>query len=310
MAARGVYKLTMKNLIAPPLAVRLIGYQEADRDWLQGMLDAPSRADSRYRILAEDNLRDPDFLLVNAAHPQAIAMLERLQPSAVRPALLLGAAGSDSGHASLSWPASSVGLHAAIAQLLARRAEVLSGLPAHARVPVPERRRHLDGSAIRMSPGEWKRHRRDRTPGDIVVLDDGRDLAAMLGRLVRPRHLKVQRVNNEAAAAIACAAAPVRLLLVSLPAADVDPYRLCAGVKAQSAGAPSAGAPSAAAPSVVFLVADQQDYRVDPARRAGCDGFLDRPLEPTQLISLVEKFLPDGGAGRVVVGGGSGGRIV
>lgn len=263
--------------------MRLIGFRDDDHEWIQAMLDDPAGTPGRYRVLMEDNLRDPDLFLVNLAFPHAMAMLERLQPAALRPALLLGATPPQTvRYPVLNWPASSAGLQAAMTKLLAQRALALSGLAAHDRVPVPERRRRIDFAMEEMSRIEWMLYRRRPMPGDIVVLDDARDLTSSIMRLVKPRRLKVQRVNNEAAAVIACASAPVRLLLVHLPAAGVDPYRLCADIKA--------GSPDA--PSVVFLIGSQEDYRMDRARRAGCDGFLDRPLTSTQLLSLIEKFLP------------------
>jgi CheY-like chemotaxis protein len=294
MAHDADYNGSMKNTVllpvAPParspLAVRLIGFHDDDHEWLQAMLDDPPGTPGRYRVLIEDNLRDPDLFLANVAHPHAMAMLERLQPAALRPALLLGATPPQAvRHPVLNWPASSAGLQAAMANLLAQRRLALSGLAAHDRVSVPERRRRVDFAMAGLSRVEWMLYRRRPMSGDIVVLDDARDLTSTITRLVRPRRLKVQRVNNEAAAVIACVSAPVRLLLVHLPAADVDPYRLCADIKA--------GSPEHA-PSVVFLVESQGDYEVDRARRAGCDGFLDGPLTSTQLLSLMQKFLPAG----------------
>lgn len=270
-----------------PFAVRLIGFPEHEALAIGVHLAGAGRrpdAGCSYFRLEDDNLQDPDLFIVNADEPKAMVALNYLGPSNLRPALLVGATPPDSSHTSYSYvpkPIHAERLIPALDQLVGRRADALSRLEASDIVTVPERRRR-DRSESDGTPADYAHLRRPPVNGGVVIVDKDAALADYMTELLSRRQVSVHWVADEIAAVALCRRQKVSLVMVNTSTPGIDPYRLCETIKRGVADRIT----------VIFLVGTNFSYDQTRAHNTGCDGFLNKPLTSTLVVSVMKKFLP------------------
>ncbi|MGI4846736.1 MAG: hypothetical protein ACRYGK_01145 [Janthinobacterium lividum] len=264
-------------------AVRFIGFTPAQIDIIDHTLRSREGSSKpSYQRLAKDNLQDPDLFLIDATQVVDAAALRGMGVSPARPALLVGS-GKDRAlpapvfHGRLDSPSLLLGLDRVVKQ----RGEVLARLPAAPLVSIPERRqRERLGSAA--ATRQFERIRRTPLGGGILVVEASRELADHVGAMLAARQVPVMCVASEDAACEHCRSQRIALVVINTATDGVDAYRLCAAIKALMA----------ARVKIVFLLDPMFDYDPQPARRAGCDGFLQTPLTHESVASLLKRFLP------------------
>ncbi|KQV90913.1 hypothetical protein ASD15_02315 [Massilia sp. Root351] len=280
-----------------PFAVRLIGFAGAQADALAAALGRTPPGGPAYFCVSADSLQEPDLLLVNGADLKALAALATLSPGDVRPALLLGAAAPALAPAypSLPLPCDDDSLHAELARLVERRADALARLAGTGRPPPAERRTRArldldltDPSdyAVQRSPAEDRR-------GAVLVVDRNARFSQHIGKLLKPWDVATLWASDEPSALAACAdapqmLAPVAVVLVNTSLAGIDPYALCAALRAQGG---VAGGVAVRAPDVIFTVSRGYPYDSARARAAGAAGLLDKPVSDPTLRAVLMKLM-------------------
>lgn len=278
-----------------PFAVRLIGFPAAQAESLAEALRAAPQASPgpAYFCLSGDSLQEPDLIIANGSDLKALAALAALSPGDVRPALLIGAPGMELPYPNLRLPYDDDSLYAELAQLVERRADALARLAGTGLPPLPERRgsERLDFDltdpahyAAMRSPG------RDRR-GAVLVVDRNARFSQHVAKLLKPYNIPSLWASDEASALAACAdapqmLAPVAVVLINTSLAEIDPYALCAALRAQG-GAVERGDQ----PAVVLLVSRGFRYDGARARAAGAAGLLDKPVSDPTLRAVLKKLM-------------------
>jgi CheY-like chemotaxis protein len=269
-----------------PFAVRLIGFSPEEETLFESGFAAGQGKGYRYFRLDPDNLQDPDIYVANAENLAALVTLADVQPSAVRPALLVGVPVVDLPYPRVARPLNRHLLFDAIDDLVERRTEALARLEASDIVAVPERRRRPRLDVDLTDPAEYERMRA-KVPenGVVLVVDRAPALSDYLSDLLARQNVPVLWRSDEEGAADACKAREVAVVLINTSTPGVDPYRLCRAIKGKDAPVKTA---------VILLVSQPFVYDAEQGRLAGADGFLSKPLASHHLISVLKKFLPLG----------------
>ena len=266
-----------------PFAVRLIGFSDAETDKLSLALHAEQGRGYSYIHLLDDNLQDPDLFLVNADELRALARLSYVQPSDVRPALLIGAPAIDLPYACLPRPIQLKRLFDELDGLIEKRADALSRLEASGVIKVAERRRRERLDIDLTDPTVYRQMRRVPIDGGVLVVDKSAMVADYLKGVLSRHGVAVAWVNDETAAVNHCGRNKVSIVLINTSTPNIDPYRLCQTIKRSN---------SVQKTSVIMLTGKPFIYDAMRARCAGCDGFLNKPLAPHHLLTALKKFLP------------------
>lgn len=280
-----------------PFAVRLIGLPEAQAEALASALCGAPAAGPTYFCLSGDSLQEPDLIIANGGDLKALAALAALSPASapgagpadVRPALLIGAPDMELPYPNLRPPYDDDSLYAELAQLVERRADALARLAGSGLPLLPERRgsERLDFDltdpaqyAAMRSPGKDKR-------GAVLVVDRGARFSQHVAKLLKPYNIPSLWASDEASALAACAdapqmLAPVSVVLVNTSLPGMDPYALCAALRAQGGEQP---------PAVVLLIGRSFSYESARARAAGAAGLLDKPVSDATLSAALKKLM-------------------
>jgi len=271
----------MTDVVISPYAIRLLGFASREAAVIDALLASQQDSRFRYFCLHEDDLQDPDLYCVNADDVKALATLADLLPSDARPALLIGVGSSASPHACIERPIRLPELLSALDNLMHKKIIALARLAASGAVLVPERRRGSRVPSRLGNPELYLRLRRPRVSGDVLIVDKNPMLSQYAGKLLARPGIAVEWANTEAAVVEHCMRDQTALVIVNTSTPGIDPYALCASIKA------GARKPR----SVIFLVGRSFDYDAERARQAGCDGFLSKPLNGARLASALKKCL-------------------
>jgi CheY-like chemotaxis protein len=265
-----------------PFAVRLIGFGPEEAAVIGESFVREQNRAYRYFRLPEDSLQDPDLFLANANEWKALVALSYLGPSDVRPVLIVGSPDVELSYPRVSRPIHWPDLFAALDKLVVIRADALSRLEASDVVTVPERRRRDRLDLDLTDPSEYSRMRRPPLQGGVLVVDKNSALADYVAELLARHHVPVNWTDDEASAVASCKQQKISMVITNTSTPGIDPYRLCHTIKTEVAERVT----------VIFLVGKSFAYDTEQARRAGCEGFLSKPLTSNHLISALKKFLP------------------
>ena len=273
-----------------PFAVRLIVFSVIEAKFIESIFAEEQERGYGYCRLMEDNLQDPDLYLANASDLRALASLSELHPSAIRPALLVGAPGLTLPYPSISRPLQADELLKTLDKLIEQRADALSKLEASDIITVPERRRRERLGVDLTDPSVYERMRRTPVQGGVLVVDKSPALRDFLNGILTRKNMDVEWVDNEEVAASVCRQRKISTVLINTSTPNVDPYRLCEMIKKWNPDEKT---------TVIFLVGKNFSYDPTRARHVGYDGFLNKPLASHHLLTALKKFLPlSGSAGK------------
>jgi CheY-like chemotaxis protein len=265
-----------------PFAVRLIGFAPEEAAVIDAYFAQKREQGYGYFRLPEDNLQDPDLFLANADDWKALVALSYLGPSDVRPVLLVGSPDVELPHARVPRPIRWRDFLTALDKLIEKRADALSGLAASDVVTVPERRRRDRLDLDLTDPSDYMRMRRSPVRGGVLIIDKNAVFSEYVAELLARRNVPVDWASNEPSAIDLCKRQKISVVMINTSTPEVDAYRLCKAIKTDAAESAT----------VIFLIDKTFIYDQGEARRVGCDGFLNKPLNNHHLISALKKFLP------------------
>jgi CheY-like chemotaxis protein len=265
-----------------PFAIRLIGFCAQETAIIEQMFAENGERGFTYFSLPEDNLQDPDIFLANADEEKALIALSYLSPSTLRPALLVASANHDYAYPHVARPVKAGVLLAALDALVEQRADALAELEASDIVTVPERRRKQRIFNGNMLPEDFVHLRRRPVNGGVLVIDRNPAFRDYVAELLGNRNIPVAFASTEADALLQCKRQKISVVLVNTSLAEIEPYRVCEGIKSQIADRVT----------VIFLVGGPFAYDQSRARSVGCDGYLAKPVTSKNILSALKKFLP------------------
>lgn len=265
-----------------PFAVRLLGFEPAEHAQIAAMLDLAPAHGPGYVPLHEDSLQEPDLFVANGSRIEALAALAACNPDPMRPALAIGAALPELCAACVERPLDMRVLLAELARLVDLRAEAIARRSARGLPTVPERRRRQRPDLDLSDPSRYLAQRKEPPDGAVLIVDKGASLRDHVSRLLGGRKRAVEWTDCAAAALRLCDETPVAVVLVNTATPNIDPYGLCASIKAL---------PNAQRTAVVFLVGGTFGYDTVRARSVGVRGLLDKPVADRHLAGALKKLL-------------------
>jgi CheY-like chemotaxis protein len=262
----------------------LIGFNEQDADLFQAYFELEQDKENgiTYFCLSEDSLQDPDLLIVNADDVRALARLSSLNPSALCPALLIGTPFAQMPFVCLARPIRWEQVFAELAQMLEKRAKLLTHLSAADRVSVSNRRRRERLDIDLTDQADYIKMRRAPSRGGVLVIDRNGSFADRLNEVMTRYSVVVDWVDTEEAAIDVCGHVPVSVVMINTSMTEIDPYELCMEVKQAN---------PAVYIAVIFLVGKNFKFDANKARAVKFDGLLDKPLSVSQVLIALKKFL-------------------
>jgi CheY-like chemotaxis protein len=265
-----------------PFGVRLIGFSPGETAQITAALAQAPAGGPAYSCLLEASLQEPDFFIGNGDDLKAIADLVASSPGAVQPALVIGRAPADVSFPQLARPIDPQRLCELMGKLVDQRADAVAALSARGMPVVPERRRGLRLDLDLTDPAEYAAQRQAPLDGAVLILDQRGALRDHIARLLGKGGRPVEWTDSPVAVCRLCEETPVALVLINTSMPGIDPYEVCARIKAMPEGERVA---------VVLLVGPSAPY--DPARgaQAGVRGILDKPVADRHLLGALKRLL-------------------
>ena len=264
-----------------PYTVRLLGFAPDERSHLDALLMHCPEGGPSYACLGEDSLHDPDFYIADGDGPAGLAALMCANPGPVQPAMVVARAPAPLPFPRLSRPFHRAQLHEVLAEMVCRRAQALALLRTCDMAVMPERRRHPRIALPRLD-NAWQ-HRRQAAPsGAVLILDNRGAFRDHVAKLVGGRRMPIEWTDSAPVALRLCDETPVALVMINTGLVGVDPYAVCAAIKAQEGCLRTA---------VVLLCGPA--FRFDSARGRDCGlrGVLDKPVGDRDLVAVLNRLL-------------------
>jgi CheY-like chemotaxis protein len=263
-----------------PYTVRLLGFAPDERSHLDALLTHGPDGGPSYVCLAEDSLHEPDFYIADGDAPTGLAALTRANPGPVQPAMVVARTPAPLPFPRISRPFQRGQLHEMMAEMVGRRAQALALLRDCERHLAPERRRHPRIEAPRSEA--WRQRRQGAPSGAVLILDNRGAFRDHVAKLLGARRMAIEWTDSAPVALRLCDETPVSLVMINTGLAGVDPYAVCAAIKAQEGSLRTA---------VVLLCGVA--FRFDSARGRDCGlrGVLDKPVGDRDLVAVLNRLL-------------------
>jgi CheY-like chemotaxis protein len=260
-------------------AVRLLGFAPDERHHLDTLLMQCPEGGPTYTCLDEDSLQEPDFYIADGDGAAGLAALTRANPGPVQPAMVVARAPAPLPFPRVARPFHRAQLHEVLAEMVSRRAQALALLRSCEHQP--ERRRHPRIEAPRVDAA-WQ-HRRQAAPsGAVLILDSRGAFRDHVAEVLGGRRMPIEWTDSAPVALRLCDETPVALVMINTGLVGVDPYAVCAAIKAQEGSFRTA---------VVLLCGPA--FRFDSARGRDCGlrGVLDKPVGDRDLVAVLNRLL-------------------
>jgi CheY-like chemotaxis protein len=265
-----------------PVAVRLLGFAPGESAQIGAALAQAPPTGPSYSCLLDDSLQEPDLYIANGDDLEALATLSGANPSAIQPALIVGAAAAEFPFPQLARPLNQPKMFNVMAELIDRRAQALALIAARGLPFVPERRRRQRLELELTDPAVFASRRRPPPKGAVLIIDKGGAFRDHVATVLGARKLPIEWTDSASTALRLCDETPIALVMINTSTPGIDPYALCAAIKAQR---------GATRIAVVFLVGAAFAYDTVRARAAGVRGLLDKPVADRHLVAALKKLL-------------------
>lgn len=263
-----------------PFGIRLLGFDPGEADKLADMLALAPSTGPAYASLHPDSLQDPDLFIVNSDDLAALAALDNTGP--LQPALLVGKPGAELAFPHIDWPVNPAELFPALARLVDQRADTIADLTARGMPTTVDRRRHQRPDFDLTDPDEYVAMRKEPPKGAVLIVDRNSLFRDHLAKLMAPHGLSIEWTDSASTTMRVCEETPVALVLINTSTPGIEPYGLCAGIKALDGGRRIC---------VVHLVRRDHAYEQARAKAAGVRGLLDLPISERHLTAVLKRIL-------------------
>lgn len=272
--------MIVQTASAPAYTLRLLGFAPDGRARVDALLGDRSADRPAYTCLAEDSLHEPDFYIADGDTPAGLAALARANPGPVQPAMLVARAPAPLPFPRLAPPLHPAQLHELLAEMACRRAQALALLHAGECSVLSERRRQPRRAVPCSAVGLQRRQ--GGASGAVLILDHRGAFRDHVARLVDGRRTAVEWTDSAPVALRLCAETPVALVMISTGLARVDPYAVCAAIKAQQGARRTA---------VILLCGSASRFDSARARDCGLRGVLYQPVGDRDVVAVLNRLL-------------------
>ena len=242
----------------PLLRVLVKGFTAMELRLLEGTVKLSMRRAPRIELLGDDEGTSADVVMIDAQDPHAVHWAS-LQPWLLsKPVIWAGARAVRPGHMAVDrhvkWPILPV--------LLYRALEQAQQKPSAA---VPE--------AAPTRP----------TNRRVLVVDDSLAVRAYLRSLLEKQGVEVVEADSAEAGIAAAARELFACVLMDVLMPGIDGFEACRRIKSR--------ARSGAALPVVMLTSKSSPFDRIRGKMAGCDTYLTKPVDPSQLYAVVDRHV-------------------
>lgn len=316
----------MSNQRKAAYAVEVIGFNQTERIVLSSIFGLSARRSPKF--LQHNNLNGmPDIYLVDAADPQAVALLKHRNAAQNIPAIMIGDTDHGTGHPVLARPlqwsklfrafdlsvsqpavarspiAASI-IAAARAQIAAtnddRTVPQPSLTPPPTRVPANLASTHPMGTigvadSIEAVPSFVTATPIPPAPVEtrpaewVLVVDDNLTVREFMKAKLAPFGLNVDYAESGEQAVGFTGQKHYTCAFLDVIMPGIDGYQVCKLMKSKK---------SAAKTAVVMLTSKGSPFDKIRGAMAGCDAYLTKPVDEDKLLETIVRFLPVGKAAR------------
>ncbi|MFZ6847204.1 response regulator [Undibacterium sp. RuRC25W] len=267
----------------PTIAIRLLGFSAKEEETFFAVLAVAREKGYSYTCLMPGSVQDPDMYIVNAEQLSALATLSDLNPGEAQPVLLIGKTDVPLPYEVMSKPIRWRKIFDVLDSIINKRELLLTTLGAYAPLTVHERRREKRLDLDLTDPTVYERIRKlPVAKGGILIVDKDTHFREYVAAVMDPYGLTVTLASDERSALLLDRNNQHVLTLINTSTPNVDPYRLCDGLKKQNDGLKT---------SVIFLIDKSFEYQNVLAERVKCAGFLVKPLSRRVLMRTLNKYL-------------------
>ena len=267
----------------PTIAIRLLGFSAKEEETFFTVLAVAREKGYSYACLKPGSVQDPDMYIVNAEQLSALATLSDLNPGDAQPVLLIGKTDVQLPYQVMPRPIRWRKIFDVLDDLVSKRELLLTTLSAHTSLSVHERRREKRLDFDLTDPAIYDRMRKQPiAKGGILVVDKDTQFREYVAAVMDPYGFTVTLASDERSALMLDRNNQHALTLINTSTPNLDPYRLCDGLKRQNDGLKT---------SVILLIDKSFDYKISLAERVKCAGFLVKPLSRRVLMRTLKKYL-------------------
>jgi two-component system, cell cycle response regulator DivK len=120
------------------------------------------------------------------------------------------------------------------------------------------------------------------TKGTILYIEDNADNRMLVRRILHAEDYEITEAKNASDALHLLKAARPDLILMDINMPDMDGYTLTAKIKSM---------PGFERIPILAITANVMRGDREKSLEAGCDGYIQKPLDVDQLVKEIEKFL-------------------
>src|SRR5215207_8643683 len=121
------------------------------------------------------------------------------------------------------------------------------------------------------------------TKGTILYIEDNADNRTLVRRILHAEDYEFEEAKNASDALDVLRTARPNLILMDINMPDMDGYTLTAKIKSM---------PGFERIPILAITANVMRGDKEKTLEAGCDGYIQKPLDVDQLIREIEKFIP------------------
>jgi twitching motility two-component system response regulator PilG len=254
----------------PALRLLVKGFSPMEHCLLQGTVKLSQRRSPRLDLLDDAAAESADIVMVDARDPESMQWARRRQAWLARKAVIwVDTSAAPQGHTAarrpVQWPV--------LPMLLARALEHgprQPNDPTHT-VAAPA----AAGAASTSNTTSMR---------PVLVVDDSLAVRAHLRSLLEARGISVTLADSAEAGIEAAAATHYGCILMDVLMPGIDGYEACRRIKAS----PNSGRQR---PSIVMLTSKASPFDRIRGKMAGCDAYLTKPVDPTQLHEVLAQFI-------------------
>lgn len=271
------------SLKTPTIAIRLLGFSAKEEETFSTVLAVAREKGYRYSCLKPGCIQDPDMYIVNASELKAIADLSDLHPGEAQPVLLIGKTDIDLPYQVMPKPIRWRKIFDILDAMIDKRELLLTTLSAYSAISVHERRRHKRLDLDLTEPAVYERMRQQpMAKGGILIVDKDTHFREYVAGIMDAYGVPVTLASDERSALLLDGNNQHALTMINTSTPDVDPYRLCEGLKRQNSGLKTA---------VILLVDRSFEYKLGLGHKVRCEGFLVKPLSRRLVLKTIRKFM-------------------
>lgn len=121
------------------------------------------------------------------------------------------------------------------------------------------------------------------TKGTILYIEDNADNRMLVRRVLHAEDYEFTEAKNASDALVVLRTARPNLILMDINMPDMDGYTLTAKIKSM---------PGFERIPILAITANVMRGDREKSLEAGCDGYIQKPLDVDQLVKEIERFLP------------------